>query len=113
LVPVARTVSGYSPGPSVPPLTDTVTAWLPFLLSTKLLGLTLTGPIPAGRTPFACGPPSIVRLTVPPKNVGFEFEVENVIVPVPVRPVEAIDTTSPAPLLVKSRATFPIATATG
>ena len=27
-VPVTRSVSEYTPGPSVPPLTDTVAAWL-------------------------------------------------------------------------------------
>ena len=57
-VPVARNVREYTPGPSVPPLTETLTAWLVPWLSVMVDGLTLTAPMPGGRTPFAAAPPS-------------------------------------------------------
>jgi hypothetical protein len=36
-------------------------------LSVMVDGLTLTDPMPEGMTPFASAPPSMLRLTVPPK----------------------------------------------
>ena len=45
-------VSGYSPGPRVPPLIVRLTFWLPPLTRVKLDGETLTDPSPDGRTPF-------------------------------------------------------------
>ena len=66
-VPVARIVSWYSPGPRVPPLMETATAWLPFLLSVKDEGVSDADPIPEGSAPFRSGPPSSVSETVPPK----------------------------------------------
>jgi hypothetical protein len=82
-------------------------------LSVNEAGEMLTGPIPAGRTPRFCGPPSIVRLTVELKAFGFLFEVVNAIVPVAVPPVLGVASTMPLLGLEKSRSTPPTLTATG
>ena len=114
-VPVARIVSGYSPGPSVPPLIETLTVWLSPLLRVKLDGLTLTAPSPTGSTPFDCGPPSSVRPTVPPKLAcSLLFGVLNVddSVAGPAgrrRPGRR----APEPVVEKSRLTLPTLIATG
>src|SRR3954470_9461584 len=111
-VPVARTVSGYSPGPSDPPLIEIVAERLPLDVRLNVLGLMLTAPMPLGRTPFDCGPPSTVSVMLPP-NVELPPLVLNVIVPVPVAPVDETGMTMPLLLLEKSRPTPPMLTATG
>src|SRR5207244_2903397 len=95
--PVARTVSGYSPGPREPPLMDRVTLCVSPLPRLNELGLMLVAPSPAGRTPLACGPPSIERDRVPLKYVPPLFGVLKDIVPVPVAPVLATAMTRPVP----------------
>ena len=82
------------------------------LLRVMLDGLTLTAPMPDGMTPAASAPPSMLRLTVPPKNVPLLFGVLMVTVPVPVEPVVAMETVAPE-LVEKSRLTLPIAIPTG
>src|SRR6266508_4571478 len=54
-------------------------------------GVTLTDPIPGGRTPPSATLPSTLMLTVPLNAVEFLFVVENVTSRVAVRPVLAID----------------------
>src|SRR4051794_11213391 len=111
-VPVARTVSGYSPGPSDPPLIEIVADRLPLEARLSVLGLMLTEPMPDGRTPLDCGPPSTVNAMLPP-NVELPPLVLKVIVPVPVAPVVETGMTIPLLLLEKSRLTPPMFTATG
>jgi hypothetical protein len=111
-VPVTRSVSEYTPGPRVPPLTETVTFWLVPLLRVTVDGLTLTVPIPAGRTPFEFAPPSTLRLTSPPKKVPLLLVVLTVTGAVPVEPVDASEIVAPE-LVEKSRLTLPMAMPTG
>src|SRR5215210_7970898 len=106
LVPVARTVRGYSPGASVPPLMVMVAVRVP-LLARFTVGVMLTAPIPDGSTPFDCGPPSMLSVTFPP-NVEPPVPVLNGIVPVPVAPVVETAMTVPPPVLEKSRLTLPM-----
>src|SRR4051812_49672393 len=112
LVPVARTVSGYSPGPSDPPLIVIVAERLPLDARLSVVGLMLTEPMPLGRTPFDWGPPSTVRAMFPP-NVELPPPVLKVIVPEPVAPVVETGMTIPLLLLEKSRLTPPMLAATG
>ena len=71
-----------------------------------------TGPIPAGMTPFASAPPSMLNATVPPKYVPFLLVVLTVTGAVPVSPVVASATVAPD-VVVKSRLTLPIEIPTG
>ena len=111
-MPVARTVIRYSPGLRLPPLMVTVVDRLPLLDRLSVDGLTLIAPIPGGRTPLSCGPPSTDRLIVPLKVLE-PLPVLKVIVPLPVAPVFEIGMTRPALELEKSRLTPPILIATG
>src|SRR5947207_2185272 len=117
-VPVARRTRLYSPGPSEPPLTLTVTFWLFWALVREIdEGLTLTAPIPAGSTPPSATLPSMLRFTVPRNAVAALFVVPYVTVPVAVRPVLAIDSVcaafDPTVGTPKSRPTPPTLIATG
>src|SRR6266550_2520176 len=90
LVPVARIVSGYSPGPSDPPLIDTLIVWVMPLLRVIVWGL------PVG-----------ANAREPLPDVPIEKD------PVPVAPVVGIDTMRPAPVGAKSLETPPMLIATG
>src|SRR5437667_3507699 len=111
LVPVARIVSGYSPGPSDPPLIDTLIVWVMPLLRGKLDGVRLVAPMPVGSTPLtagsAFGGPSMVRVIVWGLPVGANARepLPDVPIekdPVPVAPVVGIDTMRPAPVGAQS-----------
>src|SRR6476469_9609498 len=109
-VPVARIVSGYSPGPSDPPLIETLIVWVSPFARVKLDGVTVTAPSPTGSTPLAAGPPSTDTLTVSPETLNaldpvFDVEMSKLLVDVP--PVAAMSNRVPNPVVVKSRPTAP------